>query len=121
MLRAIEARDEIYPMLFRYLARARGGANATAELEANASRLKSKAWPYAAIELYLGRRSTEATLDAAGKTAERCEAEFYIGEWHLIRGEREQARPRLQKAIDSCPKGFVEYIAGVAELKRLAK
>jgi len=121
MLRAVEARDEIYPMLFRYLARARGGQNATAELEANATRLRSKAWPYATIELYVGRRSPEATVDAAVNVEERCEAEFYIGQWHLVRGEREQARPRLQKAIDSCPKSYIEHIAGVAELKRLAK
>ncbi len=121
MLRVIEARDEVYPMLFRYLARTRSGHNATAELEANATRLKSKAWPYATIELYLGRRSPEATVDAAANASERCEAEFYIGEWHLARGEREQARPRLQKAIETCPKSYIEYIAAVAELKRLAK
>ena len=119
MLRAIELKDDIYHMLFRYLARSRAGQNASAELEANSGRLKEKVWPYAVIELYLDRRSPAATLDAAANPGDRCEAEFYIGEWHLIRNEREQARPRLQAAADACPKGFVEYIAAVAELKRL--
>jgi rhomboid protease GluP len=56
---------------------------------------------------------------AAGKPGDKCEAEFYIGEWHLLRGNNADARSALQAAADTCPKGFVEYDGAVAELKRL--
>jgi len=61
----------------------------------------------------------EATPDAAGKPDERCEAQLYIGEWHLLRGNGAEAKPALQAAVDTCPKDFIEYVAAVAELKRL--
>src|SRR5262249_4283868 len=69
--RVIEARDEIYPMIYHYLARERSGQNARAELEANAGRLKSRAWPYPVVELYLGRRQPQAVIDAANGAEER--------------------------------------------------
>jgi lipoprotein NlpI len=88
-------------------------------LEAKTSQLKSKEWPYAVIELYLGNRSPEATLSVATKDDERCEAEFYIGEWHLLRDNRTEATIALKVAADTCPKNFIEHIGAVAELKRL--
>jgi hypothetical protein len=38
--------------------------------------LKTKEWPYAVIELYLGRRQPDTTLEAADKEVERCQAQF---------------------------------------------
>jgi tetratricopeptide (TPR) repeat protein len=66
-------------VLFRFLARTRAGeADAAAELEANVERrVDTKEWPYAVIELYLGRRSPELTLDAASNSDEQCEAQFW--------------------------------------------
>ena len=78
--RSIEMRDYIYTMLFRYLARTRAGETAAAELEANVSRLKTKQWPYAVVEFYLGKRSPAATLDAAKKPDERDPAAIIQGQ-----------------------------------------
>jgi hypothetical protein len=36
--------------------------------------LKSKGWPYAVIEFYLGRRTLDSMRDAASKPDEKCEA-----------------------------------------------
>ncbi len=119
LLRSLELNDDSYAMLFRYLARQRASETAAAELEANAGRLKDKKWPYAVIELYLGKRSPEATLDAAGKLDEKCEAQFYIGQWHILQGDRAAAAAPLKAAVDTCPKGFIEYVGAVVELKRL--
>ena len=116
---AIELVDNPYRMLFRFLAHAGLGENGAAELAASATRLPSKDWPYPVIELLLGQRSAVQTLAAASKPGEPCEAKFYIGEWHLIRGEREEARQLLQMAADSCPKTFYEHAAAVIELQRL--
>ncbi len=119
MLRALELRDDIDTMLFRYLARARAGETlAAAELEADATRLKTKEWPYAVIELYLGRRSPDLTLDAAGTPQQQREALFYNGEWYIVHRQPE-AQAALRKAAEICPKGFSEYHAAQAELNRI--
>jgi hypothetical protein len=107
-------------MLFRYLARARAGeAIAAAELGTNASRLKTKECPYAVIELYLGRRSPELTLDAASKPDERCTVQVHSGEWYILQNKPAEAGAALGKAAESCPKSFNEYVAAQAALKRL--
>jgi tetratricopeptide (TPR) repeat protein len=117
--RANELADNGYSIIWRYLARERGGDNGAAELEANAVRLKREEWPYPLIELYLAARSPAEVLSLAGKPEERCEAQFYIGEWHLLRGNRAAAATHLQAAADVCPKDFLEYKAALAELRRL--
>ena len=81
-------------MLFRHLAKARAGEAGEAELEANAGRLKTREWPYAVIELCLGKRSPTATLDAAVTPGDRCEAQFYIGQWHVLKASKARPRPR---------------------------
>jgi len=119
LLRAIELKDDIYPMLFRFLARSRSGETAVSELEANASRLKTKEWPYAVIDLYLGRRQPDATLAAAVKPDDRCEAYFYVSQWYVLKDNKADAEAALKTALDTCPKTFIEYAAAVAEWKRL--
>ena len=117
--RSIDLGENPYRMLFRFLAQARLGENGAAELAANAARLKSKDWPYPVIELLLGKQTAERTLAAASKPSEKCEANFYVGEWHLIRRDREQAYKMLQTAIDSCSKTFYEHDAAITELQRI--
>jgi lipoprotein NlpI len=119
LLRATDLADNAYGMLFRYLARARLKQDGAAELSASAARLKSKDWPYAVIDFYLGLRSLAEMRAAANRPQETCEAEFYIGAWHLLRGSNAEARTALQVAADTCPKTYIEYTAAVAELKRL--
>ena len=91
------------------------------ELAANARSLKASDWPYAVVELYLGQRSPEATLAAPAKADERCEAQFYIGEWDLLRSDRTAAIEALTAAANTGPKDFVEFTDAKAELKRLAQ
>jgi len=69
--------------------------------------------------MMLRRRTPEALLAVATTTNNRCEAHFYIGELHLIRGERAAAMDPLRTALDTCPKSFVEYQTAQAELKGL--
>ena len=121
LLHSIEMHDDAYAMLFHYLARSRAGETADSDLEASAGRLKDRNWPYAVIELYLGKRSLSATLDAADKPNERCEVEFYIGQWHIVKGDPAAAAAPLKTAVESCPKAFIEYASAVNELKRLKR
>ena len=113
---------DAYPALWLYLARIRAGdQTAAAELAANARQLKPSEWPYAVVELYLGQRTAEATLSAPGKPDERCEAQFYVGAWQLLRADRPAAIESLKTAVSTCPKDFVESTDAQAELKRLAQ
>jgi lipoprotein NlpI len=118
-----------YAVLWLYLARTRSGAKtAAAELETNAKNLMQPAWPYPVVELFLGRRTPKTTVATAIKVDERCQAHFYVGEWHLLlyvgewhllRGDRVAARMALKAAVDICPKTLIEYDVARAELQRL--
>jgi hypothetical protein len=111
--RGLEQRgDDVYAMLFRHLAKARAG-------EANADRLKTKQWPYAVIELYLGKLSPAATLDAAVQAGGRCEGAVLHRPVARLEGEQGRGRGRAQSRCRELPEDSIEYAAAVAELKRL--
>jgi tetratricopeptide (TPR) repeat protein len=112
-----EIHDATRPMLFRYISRARLGENAAPGLVYNTFFLKTKEWPYAVFELYLGKRLPDATLAAASKPDEECEANFYVGEWHILQNRPADAEPLLRKVAEACP--TILYTTAQAELKRL--
>jgi rhomboid protease GluP len=105
--------------LWRFLALGRLGQDSTAELSAKAVWLKAQDWPAPVIDFYLGRRSVEDMRAAGTSPAQRCEAEFYAGEWRLLHGDGRDARASLQAAARLCAKSSKEYVAATAELKRL--
>jgi lipoprotein NlpI len=121
LLHALELKDDLYVMLFRYLARAHIGEReaAEAELAENARRWKVRVWPYAFIELYLGKRSPEAMLNAALRRSDRCLVQFHVGEWHALRSQSAEAMTALSAAVEICSKDSIEYRAATAELARL--
>ena len=106
-----------HAVLFRYLARQRAGEDGTAELASQVAKWKDKD---SAVELFLGRSSPEATVKAIFTPDQRCETGFYLGQWHLIRGERDAARPYFQQAIaTACRRSSPHRIAAGIELKRI--
>jgi lipoprotein NlpI len=117
-----------YTALWLYLARKRGGViNAEELLDSDTRQHRGSGWPSAVIVLYLGRTDLDSVLAASAdkdprRRAElRCEANFYLAHWHLLRGERERALPLLKEAQSGCPKEFLEHEGAVAELRRLQK
>ena len=118
--RALQFKDDPESMLLLHIARAQGGRRITEELEANARRLRSKAWPFPVVELYLGKRSVSDALAAARTNEEHCEAQYYIGQLHLLRGSKAEALAAFKHAALVCPKTNIEYGAAAAELKRLS-
>jgi tetratricopeptide (TPR) repeat protein len=119
LAQAIAHLPEPYPVLWRYLARTRAGGDGTAELATAAAQLKTKAWPYPIVEFYLGKRNAEDMAAAAAGAEERCEAEFYLGEWRLLRGDRSKAKEALEAAKATCPASFYEHDGAIAELGRI--
>ena len=69
----------IYGMLWLFVAQRNALQGAATELATSAASLKSKAWPFPIVDLYLGRQPVEAIFAKAGNANQRCEAFFYIG------------------------------------------
>jgi lipoprotein NlpI len=113
--------------LWRYLSRARLGEKDTAELERSLKSVDRTAWPAPVLDLFLGQakpdavRAAAAEGDAAGRADRDCEASFYLGEFALLDGRREDALGLLRQAGDQCPAGFTERAAARGEAARLAK
>lgn len=119
LLGANQLAERPYAMLWRFLALGHLGQDGATELRGNAARLTTKNWPYPVIEYYLGDRTLAHMRAAVGNPNDKCEAEFYLGEWQLVHGNSGDARAALQTAADTCPTYFNEYDAALAELKRL--
>ncbi len=117
---SLDLGDDASAMLFHYLARARTSDKAIIELKGFAKKLKSRQWPAAMIGLYLGELPMEAALAAVTNSDQRAEAQFYLGEWHLLQNNPTEAVKALQSAVRLCPTCFSEHIAAVMELQRLA-
>ena len=109
---------DTYAMIWSYLAAARAGA-AGAGGRLRPSAASGSEWPAPMIELLLGSRTAEAALAAASTPAQKCEAQFYVGEWKLLHADKAGAVAALQAAADSCPRTFIERKGARAELKRL--
>jgi tetratricopeptide (TPR) repeat protein len=111
--------DDVYAMLWRHLAAARAGvAGDDGRLERAATAARTD-WPAPVIALFLGGQSAETTIAAARTPAHECEAQFYVGEWKLLRKDKAGAAAAWQVAVDRCPRSFIEYKGARAELQRL--
>ena len=109
-----------YAMIWLYLSRAKGGVDGKDELKTNAAGMDLSKWPGPVIQLYLGQSKPEDTLQAAGSDSDqKCEYNFYAGEYRVLRGERPQALILFRGAADGCPKDFVEYVPAMLEMKTL--
>jgi lipoprotein NlpI len=121
--------NQSYAIIWRYLAQSRSGEPelAKSELSEKLGALDKAKWPAPVIDFLLGKIDPDALLkaaehpDAKTRRGQVCEAEFYIGEWHLLNLRHKEANVLLSRAEKNCPKGFVEYDGAVAELRRMAK
>jgi tetratricopeptide (TPR) repeat protein len=121
-LKVVEIKDDPFAIVFRYLSLAQAGeAAASSDLAANAARLKAKSWPYAAIELFLEQRAPDAVMLAATTPDQTCQAMFYVGSYHLIKGNKDEAAKQLQTASGSCSPELMEGLAAKASAARLAR
>lgn len=121
--RVAETHASAYTMLLLYASRARIRGRwdeARDELSKHAVRLQASEWPYPIVQLFLGQRSLEELIGAAATSEQKCEAQFYIGQWQLTRANRDLAARALQVASEICPPEFLAHRGAVEELKRLA-
>ena len=71
-----------------------------------AAKLKPDDWPYPIVDLYLGRKSLQAVEAAATKPEQRCEAQFYIGEWYSSARRQAPGDQGLANRSRHLPEGF---------------
>jgi lipoprotein NlpI len=126
--RAFKTEPSVYTALWLYLARKRAKAiNAEEMLDSETRGHRDGNWPTAVIMLYLGRTDVDSVLasaldrNAKRESEQRCEANFYLAHWHLLRNENDRALALLKQAQSGCPQDFLEHEGAVAELRRLAK
>jgi lipoprotein NlpI len=117
-----------YTAMWLYLARKRGNLpNAEEMLDTGTRTLRTGSWPTPVIVLYLGRTDADSVLaastdqDARKQREQRCEAQYYLAQWHLLRNEADRALPLLKEAQAGCPRDFLEHEGATAELRRLQK
>ena len=106
-----------YYHLWRFLAQTRGNdSQAAANLRIAAGKLDQSKWPYPVYQLFLGELTPSEVTAKATNNDSLCEAIFYVGEWHLLRGQTAEAIPKFNAALFSCPKTFMEYEGAQGEL-----
>jgi tetratricopeptide (TPR) repeat protein len=111
---------DAYAALWHDLAERRNGV--PSHLSEAARQLDMTAWPAPVTRQFLGELSSAQTLAAAhdsdpktnlGRT---CEANFYSGEFALLKKNRLEALRLLRRAASDCPRAFIEAPAAMAEL-----
>jgi predicted aspartyl protease/tetratricopeptide (TPR) repeat protein len=116
-----DVRADGYQALWLWLARTRGGHDGRPGLERSLEGLPEGDWPRPVMLYLLGRLDAAALMQAASAGAEKgrkgreCEAHFFMAQNLTAQGKREEARARLQEALDECPRGYYEYQAAQAE------
>ena len=115
----LDPRDA-YAALWRELAERRN--NSPSHLAEAAKQLDMTVWPAPVIRHFLGELTIEQTYGAAydtdpkTKIAQTCEANFYSGEFALLKKNKKEAQRLLKLAADQCPPSFIESTAALAEL-----
>ncbi len=122
---ALAAKPNIYVALWLFLARRRGGDDSAGDLLERETRRLRGGWPTPLIALFMGRTDVASINIAANASdpAQRrdilCEADFYVAQAHLIKGERKPAQALLQRVLGNCPRNLLEYEGALAETRRL--
>jgi lipoprotein NlpI len=120
-------KGDIYAAIWLYLAQERSNGTGVAGLKRYANSMDEEKWPAAVIELFLGETKPAKVLSQAADPDPKtnkgniCEADFFLGEWHILRNERQEARRLLNRARDECPRDSLQYESAIAELERLKR
>jgi lipoprotein NlpI len=123
--RAHQIDPGVYSALWLFLARRRADIPGEKTLAQDAGTAGAGVWPAPIVALYLGTANPDSVAragthpDPARHRDLACEASFYIGHWHILRGAREAAINLMREAEKTCPRTFIEHEGAVAELRRL--
>lgn len=113
-----------YAAMFAHIARSRSGDSGAELLAKQSDSIKKTAWPWPAVQLFLGQTDPNAVIaaanaDPATAKSRLAEANFYVGEWYLLQDQKGSAREMLQRSAASGDRTLVETAAAKADLKRI--
>ena len=115
---------DAYPALFEEIALARAGR--PGKLRANSAGLDMDKWPGPVVKAWLDEITPQAAMAAATATdgkARRdnvCDANFYLGEREIARGNTAAGLQYLRRAAADCASTVIEYDVAKAELAAFA-
>jgi len=117
---AYDARDgNPYAALRAYLALARlksKTGDPKALLQKSLAKYGDGQWPAPIVSLYLGGLTPQALLqETAASTAQdaprlRCEANYYLGEWALLKDDKKAAQDYFRAAVETGARNAIEFI-----------
>ena len=125
----VQAGDKPYALLWQAWTLQRLGRPLPPELEAVAAKgaaVPPGAWPLPALAMFTGQLSPEQVLQQVearqgdDRELALAEAWFYVGQYHLVRGDSGKAREAFEKARAQGITVYVEHVAAGFELQRLA-
>ena len=111
-------------MIWLYLTRQRDGRTGELQLVAQSKNMKPRHWPHQVVFMLLDNLAPELLLEDTTDPnpevdRERLgEAYFFIGQYHLLRGQDFKARENFQKCVETSDHGFLRS-AALMELTRL--
>ena len=114
-----------YAVLWLYLSRARSGGDGTKELSALAKTLPLTPWPGIIVSLYMGKATAEQVLaaitdeDRKTRLEKESVAFYFLGQHHLVRGDRERAVEHFRKILATGVTAYRQYGAAEKELRRM--
>lgn len=121
--RVIERDGQVYAAMWVNMAALRAGYPAPMSLELSGN--ARERWPVPAALLLQGEGSPEAVLKRADVDnpgtflSLQCEAHFYVGQHHLLKGRKDEARASFQAAVDTGKTDYMEYDWALRELELL--
>lgn len=113
--------ENAYAVLWLYLAEARSGKADHVELVRLTRSIDRDEWPGPVVDLYLGDGTEQEVRDALDEddADQRCEMNFYLGEYGLTQNNKTVSVKLLQAAAATCPAALYEHQGALAELKRI--
>ncbi|MFN0317790.1 MAG: hypothetical protein ACKVQA_22415 [Burkholderiales bacterium] len=114
-----------YSMLWVSLAAQRAGKPSPLNITVPSGQDRSQ-WPVPVAELLKGSISAEQFLAQTDATNPRaylmlqCEAQFYLGQYYLTKGEKDLARKSFSAAVETGITDFMEYDWALREIEALA-
>lgn len=113
-------RDYTYHFIFAFLAMTALADDADAKSELRAQLKSATAlWPSPVAAFLLGDIGEDQLMAAAETNERRCEAYYFAGEVHAKRGRNHDAIERMLRAVELCPRDFIEWPGALIALSRL--
>jgi lipoprotein NlpI len=121
--RLSDTASSIYNAIWLDIVSRRAGGEGAAVLDDWLAQIDAGKWPAPVLGMLRGTVSPEQSIAAAASIdprkalGQKCEAYFYAGQAHLIRGEADQAKAAFAAAVATGSTEYLEYDWAVRELE----